>query len=62
MATLTDAQHQAVRKLYDRHADGSDTLAIFVKRVSGPVFSDGCVMIHWCRMWIGIETDGHTHS
>lgn len=22
----------------------------------------GCVMIHWCGMWLGIELDGYTHS
>ena len=22
----------------------------------------GCVMVKWCGMWLGIETDGYTHS
>ncbi|MCK1671079.1 hypothetical protein [Bradyrhizobium sp. 150] len=22
----------------------------------------GCVMVHWSGMWLGIETDGYTHS
>jgi len=61
MATLTDAQQQAVRRLYRRNPDGSDTLAIFAKRVHQDPILD-CIMIYWCRMWIGIETDGHTHS
>jgi hypothetical protein len=26
------------------------------------VTSFGCVMIQWCGMWLGIETDGYTHS
>lgn len=21
-----------------------------------------CVMVPWCGMWLGIETDGYTHS
>ena len=21
-----------------------------------------CVMVKWCGMWLGIETDGYTHS
>ena len=21
-----------------------------------------CVMVQWCGMWLGIETDGYTHS
>lgn len=24
--------------------------------------SFGCVMVPWCGMWLGIETDGYTHS
>lgn len=22
----------------------------------------GCIMIQWCGMWLGIESDGYTHS
>lgn len=22
----------------------------------------GCIMVPWCGMWLGIETDGYTHS
>ena len=21
-----------------------------------------CIMVNWCHMWLGIETDGYTHS
>lgn len=21
-----------------------------------------CIMVPWCGMWLGIETDGYTHS
>jgi len=21
-----------------------------------------CVMVKWCNMWLGIESDGYTHS
>jgi hypothetical protein len=27
-----------------------------------PMLGGGGVMIHWCGMWLGIETDGYTHS
>jgi hypothetical protein len=27
-----------------------------------PAFSDSCVMLPWKGMWLGIETDGYTHS
>ena len=22
----------------------------------------GCIMVPWCNMWLGIETDGYIHS
>ena len=21
-----------------------------------------CIMVKWCNMWLGIESDGYTHS
>lgn len=27
-----------------------------------PFFGDSCVMVPWQGMWLGIETDGYTHS
>ena len=27
-----------------------------------PAFGDTCVMLPWQGMWLGIETDGYTHS
>jgi hypothetical protein len=28
-----------------------------------PLFGgNGCIMVAWCGMWVGIETDGHTHT
>lgn len=26
------------------------------------VMSFDCLMVPWCGMWLGIETDGYTHS
>lgn len=26
------------------------------------VHSFGCMMVPWCGMWLGIESDGYTHS
>ena len=33
----------------------------FRKKVQG-FFGDDCVMLPWKGMWLGIETDGYTHS
>jgi hypothetical protein len=27
-----------------------------------PYFGDTCIMVPWAGMWLGIETDGYTHS
>lgn len=28
-----------------------------------PLFGgNGCIMVPWCGMWLGIETDGYCHS
>lgn len=24
--------------------------------------SADCIMVFWCNMWLGIESDGYTHS
>ena len=29
---------------------------------SAAMSADGCVMVHWAGMWLGIERDGYTHS
>lgn len=33
------------------------------RRSIRPTFGcDGCIMLHWRGMWLGIEHDGYTHS
>jgi len=27
-----------------------------------PFVGDSCVMVYWAGMWLGIETNGYTHS
>lgn len=34
----------------------------FRKQAQGYWDKSGCVMIQWRGMWLGIETDGYTHS
>lgn len=34
----------------------------FRRRVLPTFKCDDCVMVHWANMWLGIETDGYTHS
>lgn len=34
----------------------------FRKAVRPSFDRSGCIMVHWAGMWLGIETDGYTHS
>ena len=57
----TEAQVRALRELFDRSPDGSPNLASFEARAQKALM-DSCLMIQWCGLWVGIETDGYTHS
>jgi hypothetical protein len=57
---MTPMQTEAVNKLYDRDPDGSLSLKNFYSRVKY-CFGNYCG-IEWCGMFIGIESDGYTHS
>ena len=34
----------------------------FRRTVESGLGMDDCSMVKWCGMWLGIETDGYTHS
>lgn len=60
---LTRAQREAVAKLYKRNPDGAASYREFRKRVTGMLFSYGAVAIpNYSGMYVGIETDGYTHT
>jgi hypothetical protein len=62
MIYLTKQQRIALKRKFDQEPDGSANYREFRKRVVPEMFSDGCVLIQWCGMWLGIETDGYSHS
>ena len=57
---ITDAQKRAIKRIYDRQDLGMTYLA-FRRSVEKICHSD-CLMVEWCGMWLGIETDGYVHS
>lgn len=59
MAYLTKAQQVALKAVYDRTSDKPGSYLEF-RRTVQPGWN--CVMVEWCGMWLGIETDGYTHS
>lgn len=66
MMKLNKAQRKSLHELYKRGcAEGAtptQTYRQFRKTVR-PLFGDPtCVMVPWCGMWVGIESDGYAHS
>ncbi len=61
MTKLTKQQQQAVKRLWVRGELSSKGISYASFRRTVQVgFS--CAMVQWCGMWIGIESDGYTHS
>ena len=60
MSPITRAQREAIYKKFIRDPDGSPTYRIFRTRAHKAYA--GIVMLRWCGMWVGIETDGYAHT
>jgi len=64
MKVLTREQRIALKKIYDRDCgwwDKPDSYLKFRRTVEIPMAID-CIMVPWCGMYLGIETNGYTHS
>ena len=59
---LTKQQRKAIKRKYDQDPDNARSYREFRSRVVPEFCSGGAVMLPWCNMWLGIETDGYTHS
>ena len=64
MHTLTKEQRKAVKRIYDRGPDwfGKDYPVSYLAFRRRLVHGFDCAMIPAAGMWLGIETDGYTHS
>tara|TARA_B100000949_G_scaffold98978_1_gene88472 strand:+ start:212 stop:412 length:201 start_codon:yes stop_codon:yes gene_type:complete len=66
MAVWTRKQREALYRVYSRPVNGTTRTDLrgyrSFRRLAAYDALMGCVMIHWCGMWLGIEADGHTHS
>ena len=58
MTKLNKAQQQAVLNLWQRNHN-DQTFLQFRRTVTHGLDT---IMVNWAGMWIGIETDGYTHS
>ncbi len=59
MITLTRKQRVALHRKWLQASQGRSYRA-FRKINVEPGYD--CIMVQWCGMWLGIETDGYTHS
>jgi hypothetical protein len=55
---LTKAQRASLKRKWVQDSQGMSYLQ-FRRTV---VQAIDCIMVKWCGMWLGIETDGYTHS
>lgn len=61
--TLPGPQRDGLKSLWKRSPDGSLSFPDFVARATEPTgILKPYVGIGWCGMFVGIETDGYTHS
>lgn len=58
MVQVNKAQRKAIHRKWS-HNDQGMTYKEFRKTVQA---GWDCVMVQWSGMWLGIETDGYTHS
>ena len=56
----TRAQRLALAALYRRHDLGVSYLQF--RRGAFLAVRGECLMVRWCGMLVGIETDGYTHT
>lgn len=60
---ITAEQLRSLRRKYEQGTDGAKSFEEFLTRVtSRGVGTDSYLFLPWCGMWLGIETDGYTHS
>lgn len=73
MVKTTKSQRQAIKRVFDRQPlfagergallhHGSERVMTYREFRKTVVSTFDCIMLPWCGMWLGIETDGYTHS
>jgi hypothetical protein len=62
MYILTREQREALKRVYTREWNDKPASYLAFRRTaqSSPLMN--CVMVPFAGMWLGIETDGYTHS
>ena len=58
MTPITRKQREALKRIWMRGADERT----YRQMRRDVVLGHDCIMLKWAGMWLGIETDGYTHS
>lgn len=61
---ITKAQQRALFGLFEhsrQRKEGQSYLS-FRRTITPELAGGGCIMVYFMGMWVGIETDGYTHS
>jgi hypothetical protein len=58
---LSKEERKAIYKKYKQNPDNSKSYKNFRQRVYYDSLN-GCLILKWCDMWVGIERDGYTHT
>ena len=62
---LTKEQRIALKRIWDRQGHnkrGSNYQGTYLEFRRSVQIGFDCIMVPWCGMWLGIESDGYTHS
>lgn len=68
LAKTTKAQRKSIKRLWERLRDsdrplfGRDNIPTYRQFRATVQQTFDCLMVQWCGMWVGIETDGYTHT
>jgi hypothetical protein len=58
---LTKKQQLKLKQKWQQDDQGLSYMQF--RRGAVPMIAgDGCIVVRWCNMWLGIEPDGHAHS
>jgi len=57
---LNELQEKALLRKWEQ--DNQDMTYQQFRNTVQSCIGDDCVMVRWSGMWLGIETDGYTHS
>ena len=62
MVKTTKEQREALKKLALRDNAALPLSKAYMQLRRNVQPGPDCIMVRWCGMWLGIETDGYTHS